>query len=110
MGHKFSLILSREITDEESVTFKQAGGGSAVFLADTLPTNSAVSVTRIDFDDAVTETLAESIQSALDVAGEIPDLTVPGLSVPAVPKEEPPAGEAAEGELAESAQAVAASV
>ena len=76
MGHKFSLILSREITDEESVTLKEAGGGSAVFLTDTLPTNASVTVTRVDFDDSSTPTLAESIESALEAAKKVPDLTV----------------------------------
>jgi hypothetical protein len=90
LGHKFSLILSREITDEESVTLKEAGGGSAVFLTDTLPTNASVTVTRIDYDDSLTPTLAESIEAALEAAKKVPDLTVPGLSVPAVPKEAAP--------------------
>lgn len=87
MGHKFSLILSRQITDEESVTLKEAGCGSAVFVTDALPTNADITVTRMDFDDSLSPSLAEAIESALEAAKKVPDLTVPGLSVPAVPKE-----------------------
>lgn len=87
MGHKFSLVLSRQITDDESVVLKEAGCGSAVFATDALPTNADVTVTKMDFDDTVSPSLAEAIESALKAVKEVPDLTVPGLSVPAVPKE-----------------------
>jgi hypothetical protein len=101
LGHKFSLILSRQITDDESVVLKEAGCGSAVFVTDTLPTNASVTVTRLDFDDSLTPTLAESIESALEAVKKVSDLTVPGLSVPAVPKETPDeAAKAATGEAA----------
>jgi hypothetical protein len=86
LGHIFSLILSREITDEESGILREAGCDSAVFLTDALPTNAEITVTRLNFDDSVTPTLAESIEAALEAVKKVPDLTVPGLSVPAVPK------------------------
>ncbi|MGW2212704.1 hypothetical protein [Streptomyces sp. NPDC001781] len=87
MGHKFSLVLSREITDEESDLLREAGFAEAAFLSDSLPTNADLTVTKIEFDDTVSPTLAEAIESALETVKKVPDLTVPGLSVPAVPKE-----------------------
>ncbi|MEV0373370.1 hypothetical protein AB0I10_26755 [Streptomyces sp. NPDC050636] len=89
MGHKFSLVLSRQITDEESVTLQEAGFADAAFATDSLPTNAAVAVTKVDFDDTVSPSLAEAIESALEAVKKVPDLTVPGLSVPAVPQETP---------------------
>jgi hypothetical protein len=85
MGHKFSLVLSREITDEESAVLREGFEG-AVFSTDALPTDAEVAVTRIDFDDEVSPSLAEAIESALESVKTVPDLTVPGLSVPAVPQ------------------------
>ncbi|MEU4205007.1 hypothetical protein [Streptomyces sp. NPDC026294] len=86
MGHKFSLVLSREITDEEGELLKEAGFSGATFATDTLPTDAEVTVTKVDFDDTVTPTLAEAIESALEAVKKVPDLTVPGLTVPAVPQ------------------------
>ncbi|MFC8723517.1 hypothetical protein [Kitasatospora sp. NPDC057198] len=85
MGHKFSLVLSREITDDESAVL-QEGFSGAVFSTDALPTNAEVKVTRVDFDDEVSPSLAEAIESALESVKTVSDLTVPGLSVPAVPQ------------------------
>ncbi|MER6400554.1 MULTISPECIES: hypothetical protein [unclassified Kitasatospora] len=86
MGHKFSLVLSREISDEESTILQDAGFAGATFSTDALPTNAEVPVTRIEFDDEVAPSLAEAIESALETVKTVPDLTVPGLSVPAVPQ------------------------
>ncbi|WP_042410814.1 hypothetical protein [Streptacidiphilus carbonis] len=86
MGHVFSLVLSREITDDESAILQEAGCAGAVFLTDSLPTNADVTVTKMDFDDTVSPSLAEAIESALEAVKRVPDLSVPGLTVPAVPK------------------------
>jgi hypothetical protein len=85
VGYKFSLILSREISEDESVALKEAGCVSAVFGTDSLPTNADVTVTKMDFDDTVSPTLAEAIESALEAVKQVPDLSVPGLTVPAQP-------------------------
>jgi hypothetical protein len=85
VGYRFSLILSRVITDDESELLKKAGCASAVFGTDTLPTNAEVTVTKMDFDDTVTETLAEAIEAGLEAVKNVPDLSVPGLEVPAQP-------------------------
>jgi hypothetical protein len=92
VGYKFSLVLSREITDSESAALKEAGCQGATFGSDTLPTNAGVPVTRVEFDDTVSPTLAEAIESALQAVKTVPDLSVPGLTVPAQPAE--PAAEA----------------
>jgi hypothetical protein len=42
-------------------------------------------VTKMDFDDAVSPSLAEAIESALEAVKTVPDLRVPGLTVPAQP-------------------------
>jgi hypothetical protein len=86
VGHKFSLVLSREITGEESEILREAGCACAVFATDTLPTNAEVTVAKMDFDDTESPSLAEAIEAALEAVKNVPDLTVPGLTVPAVPK------------------------
>lgn len=104
MGHVFSLILSREITDDESEVLRAAGCTAAVFAVDSLPTNASVSVTKMDFDDTTSPSLAEAIESALEAVKAVPDLTVPGLTVPAVvaPATEPSTESATEpGEVLE---------
>jgi hypothetical protein len=85
VGYRFALVLSREITDEESTILKEAGCSAAVFGTDSLPTNAETIVTKMDFDDTISPTLAEAIESALEAVKSVPDLTVPGLTVPAQP-------------------------
>jgi hypothetical protein len=87
VGHKFTLILSREITGDESALLSDAGCAAAVLGTDTLPTNADVTVTRMDFDDTASPSLAEAIESALEAVKKVPDLNVPGLTVPAQPAE-----------------------
>jgi hypothetical protein len=83
MGHKFSLVLSREITDDESVMLQEVGCAGATFATDSLPTNAEVPVTKMDFDDAAAPSLAEAIESAIEAVKKLPDVSVPGLTVPA---------------------------
>ena len=87
MGYKFTLVLSREITDDESAVLREADAvcAKAIFGPDTLPTNADVPVTKVDIDDTSAPTLADSIQAALDAMTKVPDLSVPGLTVPAQP-------------------------
>lgn len=99
MGHKFSLVLSRVITDDESAILRDKGCSCAVFGTDSLPTNAEVTVTKMDFDDTVSPSLAEAIESALEAVKEVPDLTVPGLTVPAVVQAPDPQPEAEPGVL-----------
>jgi hypothetical protein len=89
MGHQFSLILHREITEQESVTLKEGSNANISFASVTLPTDASVPVTRVTFEDDVTPTLAEAIEAGFEAVKTIPDLTIPGLSVPA----QPPAAE-----------------
>ena len=93
MGHKFSLVLSREITNDESAVLQKEGYADAIFGTDSLPANAAVTVTKMDFDDTVSPSLAEAIESALEAVKKVPDLSVPGLTVPAQPPEEAAAGD-----------------
>jgi hypothetical protein len=85
VGYRFSLVLSREITDDESMILKEAGCSAAVFGTDSLPTNAETIVSKMDFDDIISPTLAEAIESALEAVKSVPDLSVPGLTVPAQP-------------------------
>src|SRR5271154_1971613 len=62
VGYKFSLVLSREISDDESLILKDAGCTSAVFGIDSLPTNADITVTKMDFDDAESPSLADAIE------------------------------------------------
>lgn len=83
MGHKFSLVLNREITEEESAILAQEGCSGAVFATDSLPANADIPVTKLEFDDAHSSSLSEAIGTALDAVKKVPDLSVPVLSVPA---------------------------
>ena len=85
MGYRFSLVLSREISEEESAILQEAGPASAVFGTDSLPTNAEVTVTKMDFDVTESPSLAEAIESALEAVKKVPELSVPGLTVPAQP-------------------------
>ena len=85
MGYKYTLVLNREITDEESAILQNAGCAGAIFGSDSLPTNAEIPVTKMDFDDTSSPSLAEAIQSGLDAVKKVPDLSVPGLTVPAQP-------------------------
>lgn len=87
MGHRYSLILSREITQEESDILRESGCYGATFATDTLPTDLDVKVTKVDVDDTVSESLEKAIESGLEAAKKVPELSVPGLHVPALPVE-----------------------
>ena len=87
MGYKFSLVLSREITDDELSVLKEAGCADASFGVDSLPTNADVPVTKMDFDDTTSESLAAAIEAAFEAVKKVPDLSAPGLTVPAQPAE-----------------------
>jgi hypothetical protein len=83
VGYRFSLVLSRELTDEESAILRDAGCAGAAFTTDTLPAHADVVVTKLDFDDMVSPSLAEAIESGLAAVRKVPELSVPGLTVPA---------------------------
>ncbi len=85
MGYKFSLVLNREITDDELATLREAGCAEAEFGSDTLPTNADVPVTKMDFDDTKSASLTEAIEAALAAVTTVPELKAPGLSVPPQP-------------------------
>jgi hypothetical protein len=87
VGHKYSLILSREITLEESDILRESGCYGATFVTDSLPTDLDVKVTKVDVDDTVSESLEKAIESGLEAAKKVPELSVPGLHVPALPVE-----------------------
>jgi hypothetical protein len=91
VGHKFSLVLNREITDDESATLREAGCEGAVFCTDSHPANPDLSVTKMDFDDEKSPSLAEAIESVFEAVKrvEVPDLSIPGLTVPAQHVETP---------------------
>lgn len=113
MGYKFSLVLSREITDEESAILQEVNASPAVFGTDSLPTNAEVTVTKMDFDDTSSPSLAEAIESALEAVKNVPDLSVPGLTVPAQPAgplDEEPKVVAGEVVTEETAEGIAAEV
>jgi hypothetical protein len=96
MGYRFSLVLSREVSEDESAILREAGCASAVFGTDSLPTNAQVTVTKMDFDDTASPSLAEAIESALEAVKKVPELSAPGLTVPAQPAHAPEEGSASD--------------
>jgi hypothetical protein len=87
LGHKYSLILGREITDEESAILLDSGCYGATFVTDSLPTDPEVKVTKLDIDDTVSSSLEKAIESGLEAVNQVPDLSVSALRVPALPVE-----------------------
>jgi hypothetical protein len=86
VGFRFTLVLSRVLSDEESAVLRgEAGCADAVFAEDSLPTNAEVPVTRVDVDDCVSVSLEAAIEAGLAAVHKLPDLSVPGLTVPAQP-------------------------
>jgi hypothetical protein len=115
MGYEFTLVLSREITAEESESLQKAGCAGATVTTDRLPTDADVIATRLDFD---TEgpSLAEVIKSALEAVQTLPDLSAASLTVPPQPNGAPaenkptpaePAVSSANGDSAEAQDAAA---
>jgi hypothetical protein len=101
VGHKFSLILSRTITDSEAATLLDAGCAEAVFTTDAHPTEADVPVTKMDFDDTISPSLADAIESALAAVKAVPDLSAPSLTVPAQPADASAGQSESSGEPAE---------
>jgi hypothetical protein len=89
VGHRFSLVLSREITDDETAILKETACAGPVFTTDSHPVNTNITVTKLDFDDTISPSLTEAIESALAATKGLPDLSVPSLSVPAQPTQNP---------------------
>lgn len=85
MGYRFSLVLNRKITDEESTILAAEGCLEAILSTASLPTNADVTVTKMDFDDTASPSLAEAIESALNAVKKVPDLGAASLTVPAQP-------------------------
>ena len=85
MGHEFTLVLSREITDDESRVLQEAGCAGATISTAALPTNADVVVTQLDFD-AEGPSLADAINSALEAVKTVPDLSAASLTAQPQPQ------------------------
>jgi hypothetical protein len=93
VGYRFSLVLNREVTDEETSLLRAEGCAEAVLSSDLLPTNASVTVTKMEFDDTISPSLAEAIESALGAVRKVPDLNAASLTVPAQPATVPVAAD-----------------
>ncbi len=94
MGHKFTLILNREISEDETGVLKASGCQDASIASVPAPGDADATVTQLDFDAEAASSLAEAIEAALGAVKKIPDLSVPTLHVPAQPSTAaPPEGE-----------------
>lgn len=85
MTFRFSLVLNREVTEQEMAVLKEASSADLSFAADSLPTDSAIAVTQVTFEDEAVPTLAAAIEAGFNTVKAIPDLAIPSLSVPAQP-------------------------
>jgi hypothetical protein len=90
MGYKFTLVLSREITEEEIGVLTDAGCPDSAISTAELPTAGKEPATQMEFDTEASETLAGAMEMALDAVKTIPDLRPFTLEVPAQPNGEPP--------------------
>jgi hypothetical protein len=94
VGYKFTLVLNREISEDETGMLKASGCPDAAISSVPVPGDTDATVTQMDFDTEATSSLAEAIEAALGAVKEIPDLSVPTLHVPAQPATAaPPDGE-----------------
>jgi hypothetical protein len=93
MSYQFTMVLSREINDDESAALRAAGCPEAALTSAALPTDASLTVTQLDFN---TEgpSLAEVLAAALESVKAVPDLSAASLSVPPHPDE--PADRAAD--------------
>jgi hypothetical protein len=98
MSNKFTLVLNREITEDENGTLHEEGCPEAVLTTIALPGKDDTSVTQLEFDTEAGPSLAEAIESALEAVKKIPDLMVPTLTVPAQPAAKPDDDGTADGE------------
>jgi len=85
VGYRFTLVLSREITADETATLEEEGCAGAVFGSDSFPTNAEIPVTKMDFDVTSSPSLAEAIESALEAVkeGTGPERARPDCPAPA---------------------------
>jgi len=90
MGYKFTLVLSREITEEEVSALKDAGCPDSAISMTELPTAEKEPATQMEFDTEASKTLAGAMEMALDAVKTIPGLRPFTLEVPAQPNGEPP--------------------
>jgi hypothetical protein len=90
VGHKFTLVLNREISEDETGVLKASGCQDAAVTSVPVPGDADTTVTQLDFDTEATSSLAEAIEAALGAVKKIPDLSVPTLHVPAQPSTEAP--------------------
>jgi hypothetical protein len=93
VGHKFTLILSREISEDETSMLKASGCQDASITSVPVPGDADTTVTQMDFDTEAMPSLAEAIKAALGAVKKIPDLGVPTLHVPAQPSAAAPPGD-----------------
>jgi hypothetical protein len=91
MGNKFTLILNREISEDESGILREAGCADATVTSVTVPGTDDTVVSQLEFDTDAGPSLAEAIEAALAAVEKVPDLTVPTLTVPAQPAAAQPA-------------------
>lgn len=84
MSYEFTLVLSREITDEESAALQKIGCAGSTLTTAKHPTNPDITVTQMDFD-IEGSSLAAVIESALESVLTVPELSAASLIVPPQP-------------------------
>jgi hypothetical protein len=96
VGNKFTLVLNREITEDESGALRESGCTDATVTSVTVPGTDDTVVTQMEFDTDAGPSLAEAIEAALEAVKTVPDLSVPTLTVPAQPAQPAENGAAAD--------------
>jgi hypothetical protein len=87
VGYKFSLVLSREVTTEAEsaallgAAMPEGSSTGVVFTTDLLPANAKITVTKINFNDRVSPSLA----GAIETVNTMPGLSGPVLTAPVQP-------------------------
>jgi hypothetical protein len=103
VGNKFTLVLNREITEDETGVLRESGCADASVTSVTVPGTDDTVVTQMEFDTDAGPSLSEAIEAALEAVKTVPDLSVPTLTVPAQPAQPTENGAAAEPTVLEGA-------
>lgn len=94
MSYEFTMVLNRQVTDDEAEVLRTSGCGDATFTTATMGVEKDQVATQMDFQTDA-PSLAEAITAALEAVKAVPDLTTTSLTVPPYGGNPPPSEEAA---------------
>lgn len=92
MSYEFTMVLNRQVTDDEAEVLRTSGCGDATFTTATVGVEKDQVVTQMDFQTDA-PSLAEAITAAVEAVKAVPDLITTSLTVPPYGGNPPPSEE-----------------